>query len=70
MLEREKTPYGYIYKISNIINGKVYIGKTEKTIEERWSKHLENAKELKSAREANPHEKKAGTHINNSIKIT
>ncbi len=67
MLEREKMPYGYIYKISNTINGKVYIGKTEKTIEERWSKHLENAKELKRAREANPHEKKAGTHINNAI---
>ena len=67
MLEREKMPYGYIYKISNTINGKVYIGKTEKTIEERWSKHLENAKELKRAREANPHEKKVGTHINNAI---
>jgi len=67
MLEREKTPYGYIYKITNTINGKVYIGKTEKTIEERWSKHLENAKELKRAREANPHEKKAGTHIDNTI---
>ena len=67
MLEREKTPYGYIYKVSNTINGKVYIGKTEKTIEERWSKHLENARELKRAREANPHEKIEGTHLNNTI---
>jgi len=65
--DKEEAPYGYIYKITNTINGKVYIGKTGKTIEERWSKHLENAKELKRAREANPHEKKEGSHLNNAI---
>ncbi|MBR6253163.1 MAG: GIY-YIG nuclease family protein [Clostridia bacterium] len=27
---------GYIYKITNKINGKVYIGQTAKTIEERF----------------------------------
>ena len=31
---------GYIYKITNNINGKVYIGKTTKTVEERWKGHL------------------------------
>lgn len=30
----------YIYKILNNINGKIYIGKTEKSIEDRWKKHL------------------------------
>lgn len=30
---------GYIYKITNNINGKGYIGKTERTIEIRWSEH-------------------------------
>ena len=30
---------GYIYQIVNIVNGKVYIGKTEKTIEERFKQH-------------------------------
>jgi group I intron endonuclease len=30
---------GYIYKITNNINGKCYIGKTERTIEIRWSEH-------------------------------
>lgn len=29
----------YIYKITNILNGKVYIGKTNKTIKERWGEH-------------------------------
>ncbi len=33
-----------IYKITNIINGKVYVGKTKKTIEERMYKHIFNAK--------------------------
>lgn len=30
---------GYIYKISNTINDKVYIGKTVETINIRWSRH-------------------------------
>ena len=29
----------YIYKITNKINGKIYIGKTERTVEERWNEH-------------------------------
>lgn len=31
--------YGVIYKITNLINGKIYIGKTKKTIEIRWCEH-------------------------------
>lgn len=34
---------GYIYKITNDINNKVYIGLTTQTIAIRWRKHLENA---------------------------
>lgn len=30
----------YIYKISNDINQKVYIGKTDRTLQERWKEHL------------------------------
>lgn len=37
---------GYIYKITNQINGKSYIGKTERTVEERWKNHQRNIKKL------------------------
>lgn len=35
---------GYIYKITNLINNKVYIGKTERTVNKRWKEHVKNAK--------------------------
>lgn len=34
----------YIYKITNNINDKVYIGKTLDTIENRWKKHKQDSK--------------------------
>ena len=34
----------YIYKITNNINGKIYIGKTMRSIEQRWKEHLANVK--------------------------
>lgn len=34
----------YIYKITNLINGKPYIGKTLSTIEERWKEHCRDAR--------------------------
>jgi len=67
MVKKENRPYGYIYKATNTINGKVYIGKTTKTIKERWTKHIEKANELRNLREANPTEKISGTHLNNAI---
>lgn len=33
----------FIYKITNKKNGKIYIGKTERTVEERWKEHLSRA---------------------------
>lgn len=33
----------YIYKITNALNGKMYIGKTSSTIEERWKEHRQEA---------------------------
>ena len=36
----------FIYKITNLINNKCYIGKTERTIEERWQEHLRHRKSL------------------------
>lgn len=35
---------GYIYKITNDINEKVYIGQTIRTITERWKEHLKESR--------------------------
>lgn len=34
---------GYIYKIVNTVNDKVYIGKTQRTIQERWRDHIKDS---------------------------
>jgi len=34
---------GFIYKITNIKNGKIYIGQTSRTISKRWKQHVINA---------------------------
>lgn len=36
---------GYIYKITNTVNNKVYIGQTVQTVEERYQKHLFEARQ-------------------------
>lgn len=36
----------FIYKITNLINNKCYIGKTERTILSRWKEHLQKRKTL------------------------
>lgn len=35
-----------IYKITNIINNKVYIGLTTSTLEYRWSRHITESKNI------------------------
>ena len=37
-------PYGYIYKITNTKNNKIYIGQTTKTVSERLNKHIQEAR--------------------------
>lgn len=39
---------GYIYKITNKVNGKSYIGKTERTIQRRFQEHCHEAYEERS----------------------
>ena len=34
----------FVYKITNLVNGKIYIGITEKTVEERFKEHLRFAR--------------------------
>ena len=35
---------GFVYKITNTANGKIYIGKTEYSVGARWKTHVDNAK--------------------------
>lgn len=45
MVIKNEEGYGVIYKIKNLINGKMYIGQTSKLyINDRWSQHKCNAK--------------------------
>lgn len=37
---------GYIYKITNKLNGKAYIGKTQRTVWTRWKEHLKSREKL------------------------
>ena len=37
-----------VYKITNLINGKVYLGKTVKSVEERFAGHVKKAKQYKN----------------------
>lgn len=39
---------GFIYKITNLINQKVYIGQTSRTIDIRWQQHLYSSKDGES----------------------
>ena len=34
----------YIYKITNLVNGKIYVGKTNQTIEQRYKEHWADSK--------------------------
>lgn len=40
---------GYIYKIENLVNGKIYIGQTIRSIEERSKEHFRDAFRIKSS---------------------
>ncbi len=36
-------PYGVVYKITNIYNGKIYVGQTIRRVEERWKSHIRDS---------------------------
>lgn len=37
--QKLKPQYGIIYKVTNLVNNKIYIGQTERTLKERWKQH-------------------------------
>lgn len=40
--------YGYIYLVTNLANGKKYVGKTIMSLEQRWSAHVSHAENDRS----------------------
>jgi group I intron endonuclease len=40
--------FGLIYKLTNLINGKIYIGQTTKTLKQRFNTHVSESKKEKS----------------------
>ena len=48
---------GYIYKVTNKINGKIYIGQTIQSVKDRWYRHC--GKSGISKAELNTHFKRA-----------
>ena len=45
-IKDELHPFGFIYKITNTINGKFYIGYTNMTIERRFKSHIDESRRL------------------------
>ena len=41
--------FGYIYKITNKVNGKAYVGKTTDTVQVRWKENLKDFKRKRCA---------------------
>lgn len=41
--QQDQKPYGYVYKITNLVNGKVYVGQTTHSVGFRWSQHYRSA---------------------------
>lgn len=42
--ENKKMYIGYIYKVTCLINNKIYIGQTSRTIQYRWEQHIRNSR--------------------------
>ena len=75
MTRKEKT-IGYIYKITNTSNGKVYIGKVETErfekkgmdpIQGRWKEHIKIVNILDRKRDSNPDKRIKASHLKNAI---
>ncbi len=45
MPNKPVSSYGCVYLVTNVVNGKVYVGQTIKPIQARWAGHLKKARE-------------------------
>ena len=56
-MTKKRFNYGYIYKITNLLDEKYYIGKTKLSLKQRWKNHI------KSVRRNNP------SHLHRAIRL-
>ena len=47
-MKQPSTIVGYVYLITNLVNGKAYVGCTKASVEGRWKQHLKDAKKGRS----------------------
>lgn len=59
---------GYIYKITNKVTNKSYVGKTTNTIESRFKEHISNARKIEGSSQISKSLREYGT-INHSVEV-
>ncbi len=72
---KDKVPFGYIYKVTNTKNGKIYIGQAKEgrkgkgktAIEKRWNSQIERSHRFQRWNKNHPIERKRLRYIENAI---
>lgn len=64
-----KKPIGVVYKITNIINNKTYIGITTTAIQKRWKQHINTAYNLNAKDSQSPFKKAIRKYTPKNFKI-
>lgn len=72
---KDKVPFGYIYKVTNTKNGKIYIGQAKEgrkgkgktAIEKRWNSQIERSYRFQRWNKNHPIERKRLRYIENAI---